>query len=177
MLVGKQFFRSSIVSSHTSPTSSEVLFVKIPSLKLFLCVAYIPPSLSSSEKDKITAFFENVFDGELATCPDLNFIVCGDFNDFNSSIFHTFFSLKNCVESPTRGESVLDQIWISPAMLDHYVPCAEVGPPLGTSDHRTVFLPTKSRSVSSRQKTVRMKDYRMSNLAVSVNPCLHPTFH
>lgn len=158
-------FRSSIVSSYVSPSTSEVLFVRIPSLKLFLCVAYIPPGLSSFEKNNITVFFENVFDCELATCPDLNLIVCGDFNDFNSSIFLNYFSLKNCVESPTRGESVLDQIWISPAMLDHYVPCADVGPPLGTSDHRTVFLSTKCHSVSSRFRSVRIKDYRMSNLA------------
>ena len=158
-------FRSIIVSTYTAPTSTEILCAKIPSLKTFVGVVYIPPNLPSNEKSSISAFFENVFDEELAICPDLKFIVCGDFNDFNSSIFRHYFGLKNCVETPTRGESVLDQIWMSSTMVEHYVTCAEVGPPLGTSDHRTVFLPTRDYSVSARKRIVKLKDYRMSNLA------------
>ena len=130
-----------------------------------MCVAYIPPNLSSIEKHTISSFFESVFDNELTACPELKLIVCGDFNDFNTTIFRSYFGLKNCVKSPTRGESILDQIWISPAILSHYVTCAEVGPPLGSSDHRTVFLPTKDHSTSTRKRIVKIKDYRMSNLA------------
>ena len=157
-------FRSSVITSYESPSSTEVLFVRILSLKLLLCVAYIPPSLSSAEKNSINTFFEDVLDRELSTCPDLNLIICGDFNDFNTSIFLNYFSLKNCVESPTRGQAILDHIWISPAILDQYVSCAWVGPPLGTSDHGTVFLPTKCHAFSPSQRTVKVKDYRMSHL-------------
>ena len=106
-------FPSSIVPSYVSPSSSEVLLVKIPCLKLFLCVAYIPPSLPSSEKDNITGFFENVFDGELATCPDLNLVVCGDFNDFDSSIFCNFFSLKIVLSRLL----VVNQFWIRSGLV------------------------------------------------------------
>jgi hypothetical protein len=158
-------FPSFIVSAYTTLTAAEILFVKIPCRKIFACVAYIPPNLSSSEKNNISLYFEDVLDNELAACPELILIICGDFNDFNSSMFHQYYSLKNYVESPTRGKSVLDQIWISPAISNHYVPCAEVGPPLSTSDHRTVFLPTKCHSASTSQRLVKIKDYRMSNLA------------
>ena len=113
----------------------------------------------------ITDFLVKVLDDELLIRPDLNLMVSGDFNDFDSSFLRSYFSMKNCVESPTRGDSLLDQIWISSGLLEHYISCAEVGPPLGTSDHRTVFLNTKYHPAPVSQKIIKIRDYRLSNLA------------
>ena len=154
-----------IYASCPAPTCAEILFTKIPSLRLLVCVAYIPPNLSSAEKLCITDFLQNAFDEQLSLCPELQLIVTGDFNDFDSSFLRSFFNMENRVTLPTRGDSLLDQIWISSALSSHYASCAEVGPPLGTSDHRTIFLKTKSHSTVVSERIIKFRDYRSSNLA------------
>jgi hypothetical protein len=121
--------------------------------------------LPSAEKLCIADFLENALDEQLSQCPELQQIVTGDFNDFDSSFLCSYFNMENCVTLPTRGDSFLDQLWISSALSSHYASCAEVGPPLGTSDHRTIFLKTKSHSAAASGKIIKFRDYRSSNLA------------
>ena len=77
-------------------------------------------------------------------------------------MFNECFSCVNRVLSPTRNASNLDQIWISEALVKSYPLAAEVGPPLSSSDYRSVFLsPTSIKQhTSSVRKTVY--DYRRS---------------
>ena len=152
-------------ASCTAPTTAEILFTKVPCLKLLICVAYIPPNLPSTEKLCITDFLENAMDEQLSQCPELQQIVTGDFNDFDSSFLCTYFNMENRVTLPTRGDSLLDQLWISSPLLSHYASYAEVGPPLSTSDHRTIFLKTKSHSAETSGRVIKFRDYRSSNLA------------
>ena len=88
-------------------------------------------------------------------------MIAGDFNTFDTSIFSVNFSLQNSVVTPTRNQSVLDQIWVNSDLCDVYTD-AQVGPPLGTSDHNTVIMKGKRSIPSSR--IVKVWDFRSSNL-------------
>ena len=69
----------------------------------------------------------------------------------------------NRVRNYTRGNSILDQIWISEELEDTYPLDVEVGPPLSTSDHGTVFL--KSSLAVKQNAVIRtVYDCRRSNV-------------
>jgi hypothetical protein len=145
------------------PSPIEIVIIKLPHLKMLLIGVYIPPNLCVSTMEGISDFLTLLLDTELLSCPDLKVMICGDFNTFDSSIFEQQFCLTNCVESPTRREAFLDQIWISDNVRELYDDNATVGPPLDSSDHRTVFL--FSRHVSKKPtKIVKLWDFRRSNV-------------
>jgi len=162
--VSKEFNCSSVsLSAHPPcPSAIELLAVKIPSLKLLVICAYIPPNLRNVTMDEISEFLTISLDNELLLNPDLNVMVCGDFNTFDSCIFEQRFSFYNCVKLPTRQNSILDQIWISCNLRDFYNDEAVVGPPLDNSDHQTVFL--FGKRCQKVQKIVKLWDFRRSNV-------------
>ena len=95
------------------PPTIEAVSLRIPSLKLFVVCAYVPPNLRSNESDKISEYFTESLDVQLSAFPDTNLMIAGDFNTFDTSILSVNFSLQNSVVTPTRNQSVLDQIWVN----------------------------------------------------------------
>ena len=89
----------------------ESITVRIKSLDIFMWCLYIPPSLSSAAHQTILDSMICHFDALIESYSKSNFIICGDFNDFPTSDFRQLFLCINRVESATRGNSFLDQIW------------------------------------------------------------------
>ena len=145
------------------PSAIELLTLRVKTLNLFIVCAYVPPSLSAKDVNDITDFFIELLDAQLLSNPDSNMIVCGDFNTFDTSLFVQQFSLRKCVLSPTRNNSLLDQILIKSNLCVHYSGTAEIGPPLSSSDHNTVLLRCK-RNFENYKRLVEVWDFRQSNI-------------
>jgi hypothetical protein len=143
---------------------SEALTLCFPKRRVTLLCLYIPPNLPSSQHRDIQEEIDQHVDKLLVDSPGMRVIICGDFNDFDTSSFRQNFNCINKVTSPTRGKSFLDQIWVTEELADDYSKAAEVGPPLGTSDHCCVMLhPCRDfKKIGTTEHTVF--DYRASNI-------------
>ena len=112
------------------PHQNDFDFVSVRlSVDIVVCCVYIPPSLTVSSHRSIQDFCDQMHDSVLETSPKASFILCGDFNDFDSAYFQENFACKNHVNSPTRGDSILDQIWITESLQSKYPTDAQIGPP------------------------------------------------
>ena len=96
--------------------------------------------------------------------PSSKFILCGDFNNFDTNCFRVHFSFVNRVISPTRGQSHLDQIWISECLMASFPNAAIIGPPLSTSDHNCVLLKSVRASENNMTSRKTVFDYRRSHV-------------
>ena len=142
----------------------ESLTVRFKSTNLALWCLYIPPNLSALHHQLILDSMINHFDTFFDSSPDMKFIICGDFNDFRSNAFNRDFLCVNRVTSPTRGNSVLDQIWISEAMEENYPEPAEIGPPLGSSDHNCVVLRPAGTAKKEEKVFKIVYDFRQTHV-------------
>ena len=143
----------------------ESLTVCLRHCSVLLWCLYIPPNLPSSLHHEIHDHMTHYHDSLLDICPNMNSIICGDFNDFKTASFHQNFMCINRVTSPTRANSFLDQIWISDSLESDYPEPAEVGPPLGTSDHSCVVLRPSKVEQKTHASVKTVFDYRQSNVS------------
>ena len=142
----------------------ESLTVRLQSTNLVLWCLYIPPNLPALHHQLILDGMINHFDTLLDSSPDTKFIICGDFNDFQSNAFHRNFLCVNRVTSPTRGNSLLDQIWISEVMEENYPEPAEIGSPLGSSDHNCVVLRPAGKPEKEERIIKTVYDFRQTHI-------------
>ena len=92
-------------------------------------------------------------------------IVTGDFNRYDQSFLTSHFPLRNIVSGPTRLNATLDFIFIEDSIRDAYDEhTVEIGPPIGKSDHNTIFAPSCDYSKDTDQKKHVLFDLRESNL-------------
>ena len=151
------------INSYSHPSEIEMLALRINGLHLFLICLYIPPSLKANKLNMISDFITDMLDAELAMFPHSNILICGDFNQFDTSMFSQQFSLRNCVTFPTRNASFLDQIWINPELSEFYKEDATVGPPISSCDHNSVLLVGRNGE-RHHGKVVKVWDFRKSYL-------------
>ena len=161
---------SPIISSLRTdkPNCIECLMFSLPASKIFCLLCYIPPGLTVKDHDCITEFLSTELEALLTVNPNQSLIVCGDFNDFQTSFLVEDFNLVNKVTLPTRQNSMLDLIFMDECLTDMYAESAIIGPPLGKSDHNTVLLnPINSKTADKEvgQRIVQVRDYRLSNIA------------
>jgi hypothetical protein len=156
-------------SMSMQPACIECLLVSLSSIRIICVVLYIPPGLKSTEHQSISNYLCDELDIILSRNPDQLFMVCGDFNDFDTSVLIENFDLTNKVVLPTRGGAFLDMLWMNEELSQHYPDCATIGPPLANSDHNCVVLkPAGKRRVDTR-RIVAIRDYRESNIDRFVN--------
>ena len=154
--------------SSSTPSSIELSVVRLYciSFSILCCGIYIPPGLNKATHDTIVDHLTFEFDRLLTMYPDDKIVLAGDFNDFDTTFLSINFGLVNRVVNATRNNAVLDHIWIDESLCDCYPCAANIGPPLGSSDHNCVFL--RSVSVSqfpeSRRPTL-VWDFRESNVS------------
>ena len=151
--------------------SIKVISVFMLSANTVICALYIPPNLSTIDHRSSEEFLIAHIDFFVNHNPETNYISCGDFNDFDCSFIRSQLVCTNMVRQPTRASSILDQIWISEGLEDNYADEAIIGPPLGTSDHNSVFLPTRNKEKLSFPRVCDVYDYRHSHMAQFLN-CL-----
>lgn len=153
----------------TSPSPSSIEFITVriscAAFSIICCGIYIPPGLHKVEHDAIGDYLAVEFDRLLSRYPDDKLLIAGDFNDFNTDFFADNFNLINRVDACTRNDAILDHIWINDDLCDYYPHFANVGPPLGSSDHNCVFLKPVGVSASVvNSRSALLWDFRDSNM-------------
>ena len=149
------------------PPAIEVAFIRVTcvNISLICCGLYVPPNLSSAVHVTITDFLMFEFDHALSLYPDIKLIIAGDFNDFCTDFLSEHLGLVNTVVDATRGDAILDQIWIDEELRDLYAASATVGPPLKNADHNCILLPPVCDSAAERHRPTLVWDYRASNIS------------
>lgn len=130
---------------HLNSTKFEVLWVKLrpkylprPYTVLIVSVLYCPPWYSVVNCRELADYIVKTFDIITNLYSRPVFILCGDFNSFNVSLFNCHLHLTQVNSSFTRGNAVLDKVFIN--CPDLYCADTEILPPLGRSDHNCVYL-------------------------------------
>ena len=124
-----------------------------------VCVVYHPPGLSAKDHQDLNDYLVSTIDTLRNQYPDCGIVLLGDFNDFNISNLLACHSLKQVVDQPTRGTSILDLIITN---LFHLYEKSHVLAPLGTSDHNSVRwsprvnLRSKNHSQGTAKRPVRL---------------------
>ena len=108
-------------------------------LHVVLVSLYLPPCMSASDTVSVYSYICDALESHLLSHPDSSIVICGDFNDFNTSSLEVNFDLKNIVNTATRGNNILDKVFV-PANNTLIFDDCKVLPPLSTSDHNCVFL-------------------------------------
>ena len=154
----------------TSPPPSSIEFVAVriscTAFYMICCGIYVPPGLCKAEHDAVTDYLISEFDRYLTKYPNDKLVIAGDFNDFKTGFLIDDFNLMNRVDACTRKDALLDQIWMNDDLCDTYPHFANVGPPLGSSDHNCVFLRPVGVSVSvANCRSTLLWDFRDSNIS------------
>ncbi len=143
----------------------EVCVVKLSFPLLIIVGMYLRPGVDVKTFDDFCQNFISVIDDVLKRNPFHSLVVAGDFNQYDRSFLISNLSLRNIVPGPTRGDSHLDQIFVDMRLLELYdLKNVVVGPPIGRSDHCSVFAGSKSclkRRVVTKHVIF---DLRLSNI-------------
>ena len=157
-----------MVSSCPHPSCFESLFVKFASgsSRYMFCLLYVPPGLGRNDHDEIANFVTYALDEALSMDSDIKICIAGDINNLPTSFLREQFALIEKVHSPTRDNAILDQIFMDRDTSELYEVSAEVGPPLKTSDHRSVLLRPLTSSVRENicKNVATVWDFRQSFL-------------
>jgi hypothetical protein len=153
----------SLNTTYPAPAECECLFIYLNTLKIVLCVIYIPPGLRAKVHQNILSYLTNFFDEAVLLYSTEKVIFCGDFNNFKTRKLETQFNLKKKVHSgTTTNNTILDQIFVSENLDDQYEK-AIVGPRLGASYHHSVLLKPIICGLNFK-KEVNVFDLRQSNV-------------
>lgn len=146
------------------PSGIECLLFSLASIGVMVILLYIPPGLTVADHDSIYSFLSAEIEYFLSVNPNQSFLICGDINDFPATNLAEDFGFTNKVISPTRQGSFLDQIWVDENLTTQYEN-AEIGAPLGNSDHNCVILnPVQAILPEANGRMVSVWDYRASNV-------------
>ena len=148
------------------PSSCEIVFTKLfcASRVILCCVIYVPPGLCKDVHQHISDFLVNEFDALLSANPHSNIIIAGDFNDFSCAIFEEELALSGKVNIPTRGDAILDKIFIDSDFSTVFDEYATIGPPIDNSDHCSILLRSTLHMRDASSRCIPVWDFRSSNL-------------
>ena len=132
----------------------EVCVVQFPANRIMIVGIYLTPGVNISTFNSFCDAFINSLDDLLIKFSQHRLILAGDFNRYDRSFLTSHFSLRNIVTGPTRLNATLDFIFVEENIVHGYdEQKVEIGPPIGRSDHNTIFAP--SRSYSKQRETKR----------------------
>ena len=118
---------------------------------LIAAVVYHPPGADdNSIRDHLfhsLALAESKF-------PNYGIIVAGDFNRLNITMIRKHFRLKRIIKSPTRKDVILDLVLTN---LKGYYVTPQSLPLFGLSDHNTIMVSPRERSVKPNSRSVIYK--------------------
>lgn len=158
-----------ITQQFSKPPEIECIWLLL-STKYIICACYIPPNLSSTINDNIRNYFINCTDFIKNSYPNAKVIIAGDFNNLNVIPLTSQLNLVNVVDKPTRNQAILDLILLEEDLLTSYSDC-QLFPPISTSDHNVIFIPSNSQdNISPRYTTVYdLRDSVLNNLVRNLN--------
>lgn len=122
----------------------EILFISVrprilprPLGCVIFIVVYCPPWYDVATNRELCTFIFNSIDKLARLYPNAGFLMVGDFNTLDTNIFNKHLCFKQIVNTPTRGNNILDKIFTN---CDMYYSVPVILPPLGKSDHSIVWL-------------------------------------
>ena len=124
-------------------------------------LVYIPPDANAPAAAQEVADIVHAME---TASPDSPKIILGDFN--HCPLEDVLPNYDQCVQSPTRGDRVLDRCYCS--VKDSYKSLVRC--PLGNSDHSTVHLMSKYRTKLKSEK-VTTKKIKVWNESIQLNIC------
>lgn len=158
------------------PRCIEGMWLRLFDSNIILMALYVPPSLTSAEYKEIEDHLVEGFDEISSSLNDPYLIIAGDLNQLPTDQIEAQLNLTQIVDSPTRGDALLDKILLDSNLLRQYSassvpdshhssygPLTLVGPGIGNSDHRSVFM--KSLAFTDKTSQVcKVYDYRTSHM-------------
>ena len=117
----------------------------------------------------IADYIISVVDEHLCRHPERQFIFCGDFNNFDDTLFSDYFNCVETIQNSFRADSCLDRIWVSRTICEQYEIVSEIGPPLKTSDHNCVLLTAEKASKANIRTIQNVYDFRRSHISAFLN--------
>ncbi|KAI8487943.1 hypothetical protein Bbelb_343910 [Branchiostoma belcheri] len=127
--------------------------------ELFFCTVYNPPA--SRHQDALVQHLLTGTDNIRSHHPEAGLVLLGDLNRLNTSDICGGNRLVQVVDTPTRGQSILDVIITD---LQHYYQKPEVISPLGLSDHNMVLWKANNLKSGNRTKTKTVRPMRDSDI-------------
>jgi len=150
--------RSTVLCDLDKPKEIEAKWVAVNSI--IYCLIYIPPSAQYKLAEEINKYIIENYDAFNSAYPNYENILLGDFNCFNVDFIMSQLSLTMIVEGATRGNSLLDKIFVS----DHKEGTnVEILDPLHNSDHNKLLVTLQGKEVLEVCHK-RLYDFRQSNL-------------
>ena len=148
-----------------SEPSFEVIWVKIRPDRLprgfsnvIVGTVYHPPS---SNNLAMLNYLWNCLSSIESKYSNCGILLLGDFNNLDVSRLKSNFKLKQIVNFPTRAQNTLDLILTN---LHEFYDTPVKKPPFGLSDHLSIEVNSKSRTLLPQSKfKVKSRDLRRSN--------------
>ena len=112
---------------------------------IIVCILYCPPWYSADKKRELISYLIHSIDVLNKRYTNVLYLLSGDFNALDTSFLTRMYKFKQTVNRNTRGDKILDKIFISHAK---FYDDALLVPPLGKSDHSCVLLKPISHYVS-----------------------------
>lgn len=122
---------------------------------IILSVLYHPPNQSKLVKEETMNHIITTISKQLTKHKMARFLICGDFNDLDTTELATLYPLEQLVDFPPRGEKKLDLVFTD---IDGYIDagCTEK-PPIATNDHCALVIPRLNREKQSRYTTIKKR--------------------
>jgi len=128
---------------------------------IIFCLIYIPPRYQYQMHDEVSHYIIDNFDNFNKLYPNFSNICLGDFNCFRTDCFSSQLSMEMIVNDTTRGNSLLDKVFVSNVQGNFNV---DIFDPLKSSDHNTLFI-SFEKTVSYKRTSRVVFDYRSSNIS------------
>jgi len=150
--------KSIVLCDLNKPKEVEAKWIAVNSI--IYCLIYIPPSAQYKLAEEINDYIIKNYDAFNSTYPNYENVLLGDFNCFNVESVTSQLSLTLIVEGATRGNSLLDKIFVSQHNDGTNV---EILDPLHNSDHNKLLVTFESKQLTSACYK-RLYDFRQSHL-------------
>ena len=157
------------------PPFVECVWTVLPACKLIILAMYVPPNLLVSQENELIDYIISQADKALNVIESSSLIIAGDLNQLPTSALESTLSLNQCVNTPTRGSSILDKILIDDILCENFKE-AVVGPNFGNADHLSILLKPHSEQITS-SRIVKVFDYRDSHVAAFVDSLRAQPWH
>ena len=155
----KQLYEPLVVNG----SDFEILFVSVrphilprPLSVVIIVLLYCPPWYNAVKCKQLCDFISDSYDRILRHFPNAAFILMGDFNHLNTSLFNRHLGLKQLITKPTRGRNILDKFFTN---ISAYFKEPLILPPIGKSDHNCIFIKsdTSNRKSNSKRTVYRRR--------------------
>ena len=168
-------FRSIVLSSRT-PDCIEALWLHLLDTNITLLAVYIPPGLTSNNYKEISRYIVDAYDEISVSNAEGYLIIAGDMNQFPTRGIEAQLNVTQIVNSPTRGNAVLDKILLDVRLLNKLSSTASLAggavvhdsliticSAVGNSDHLSVLM--NSRAINKDAPHIRkVYDLRASHV-------------